>query len=331
MASACPASLAIAVANACGLGGCGALLMQPAAIHKWVADLRAGTNGGFQLNLWIPDPRPKRDPAAEDAIRRFLGNWGPEVPAEAGDVKPPNFEAQCQAMLEAGPPIISSIMGLFPERFVTRMKSKGIKWLAAVTTVGEAKTAESAGADIIVAQGMEAGGHRGAFDATQAEARMVGLFSLLPTVVDAVKLPVVAAGGIADGRGVAAALILGASAVQVGTALLRCPEAKVASAWADAIGRTAPEDTMISRVFSGRPARGIANAYARAATSRSAPPAAPYPVQRGLTQAMRDAAVKENDIERIQAWAGQSASLTKPIPAGEVVHRLWEDALALLR
>ena len=234
-------------------------------------------------------------------------------------------------MLEAGPTIISSIMGLFPEQFVARMKSKGIKWLATVTTVSEAKAAESAGADIIVAQGMEAGGHRGAFDATQAETRMVGLFSLLPTVVDAVKLPVVAAGGIADGRGVAAALLLGASAVQIGTALLRCPEAKVASAWADAIGQTAPEDTMVSRVFSGRPARSIANAYARAATSPSAPPAAPYPVQRGLTQAMRDAAVKDNDVERMQAWAGQSASLTKAIPAGEVVRRLWEDAQALLR
>jgi hypothetical protein len=105
----------------------GALLMQPDAIHKWVADVRAGTNGGFQLNLWIPDPPPKRDSAAEDAVRRFLGNWGPEVSAEAGDVNPPNFEAQCEAILGAGPTVISSIMGLFPERFLARMKSKGIK------------------------------------------------------------------------------------------------------------------------------------------------------------------------------------------------------------
>jgi nitronate monooxygenase len=124
---------------------------------------------------------------------------------------------------------------------------------------------------------------------------------------------------------------LGASAVQIGTAFLRCPEARVASAWADAIGRTAPEDTMVSRVFSGRPGRSIANAYARAATSPSAPPPAPYPVQRALTQAMRDAAAKENDIERIQAWAGQSASLAKSIPAAELVHRLWDDAQVLLR
>jgi nitronate monooxygenase len=331
MAGACPASLAIAIANAGGLGGCGALLMQPDAIKAWAADMRAGSNGGFQLNLWIPDPPPKRDNAAEETIRRFLSEWGPQVPSDAGDVTPPNFEAQCEAMLEAGPPIISSIMGLYPEGFVARMKSRGVKWFANVTTVSEAKAAESAGADVIVAQGMEAGGHRGAFDATKAEARMVGLFSLLPAVVDAVKVPVVATGGIADGRGVAAALLLGASAAQIGTAFLRCPEAKIATAWADAIGRSAPEDTMVTRAFSGRLGRSLATDYVRAAAAPTAPPPAPYPVQRGLTQAMRDAAVRENNITGIQAWAGQSAGLAKAEPAGEVVPRLWQEAQALLR
>src|ERR1700689_2937080 len=154
MAGACPASLAIAVANAGGLGGCGALLMQPDAIRNWAADLRANTNGGFQLNLWIPDPPPERNVTAEDEVRRFLGNWGPEVAREAGDLTPPNFTAQCEAMLEAGPSIISSIMGLYPDHFIARMKSKGIKWFANVTTVNEAKAAEAAGADVIVAQGM---------------------------------------------------------------------------------------------------------------------------------------------------------------------------------
>jgi len=330
MAGACPASLAIAVANAGGLGGCGALLMQPDAIREWAAAVRAKTNGGFQFNLWIPDPPPRRDPAAEDAVRDFLKVWGPEVAREAGDVTPPDFAAQCDALLEAGPPIISSIMGLYPDSFVAKMKSKSIRWFANATTVAEAKAAENAGADVIVAQGMEAGGHRGAFDAATAETRLVGLFSLLPAVVDAVKVPVVASGGIADGRGVAAALVLGASAVQVGTALLRCPEANIAPAWADAIGRAAPEDTTVTRAFSGRPGRSIATAYVRAAAALSAPPPAPHPVQRGLTAAMRAAAVKENDISRMQAWAGQSAALAKTLPAGEVVRALWDDATQLL-
>jgi nitronate monooxygenase len=222
-------------------------------------------------------------------------------------------------------------MGLYPEDFVKRMKAQGIKWFATATTVREARAAEEAGADVIIAQGMEAGGHRGAFDATRAEAGMVGLFALVPAVADAVRVPVVATGGIADARGVAAALLLGASAVQVGTGFLRCPEAKLPAAWADAIARTPPEETMVSRVFSGRPGRSIATAYARAATAPDAPLPAPYPVQRGLTQAMRDTGVKENDVDRIQAWAGQSAAMAQPEAAGEVVRRLWQSAQALLR
>jgi nitronate monooxygenase len=331
MAGACPASLSIAVANAGGLGSCGALLMQPAAIKAWAAEMRGGSNGGFNLNLWIPDPPPNRDAEAEDAVRAFLRGWGPEVAREAGDISPPDFAAQCEAMLEVGPTIVSSIMGLYPPAFVDQMKAKGIKWFANATTVAEARAAEAAGADVIVAQGMEAGGHRGAFDATKAEARLVGLFSLLPAVADAVKVPVVASGGIGDGRGLAAALLLGASAVQIGTAFLRCPEAKVPAAWADAIGRTLPEETMITRWFSGRPGRSIATGYVRAAADPTAPAPAPYPIQRGLTQAMRDAAIKDNDIERIQAWAGQSARMAKSDAAGEVVRRLWDDAQALLR
>lgn len=329
MAGACPPSLSIAVANAGGLGACGGLLMQPDAIRSWASDVREGSNGGFQFNLWVPDLSPVRDTIAEDAVRRFLSEWGPEVPREAGSATPPNFAAQCDAILEVGPPIVSSIMGLYPDQFVKRIKANGIKWFATATTVSEAKAAEQAGADVIIAQGMEAGGHRGAFDATKAEARLVGLFSLLPAVADAVKVPVIAAGGVADGRGLAAALLLGASAVQVGTAFLRCPEAKIPSAWADAIGQTRPEDTMITRWFSGRPGRSIATAYVRASTDPNAPAPAPYPVQRGLTQAMRDAAAKANDIDRIQAWAGQSAGMAKPEAAGDVIRRLWEDAQAL--
>jgi nitronate monooxygenase len=330
MAGACPPSLSIAVANAGGLGACGALLMRPDAIEAWASEMRAGSNGGFQVNLWIPDPAPERDERAEDAVRALLDRWGPEVAREAGNVTPPDFTAQCEAMLEVAPPIISSIMGLYPSGFVDRMKAKGIKWFATVTTVAEAVAAQDAGADVIVAQGMEAGGHRGAFDAAKAETCMVGLFSLLPAVVDAVNVPVIATGGISDARGVAGALVLGASAVQIGTGFLRCPEAKTPSAWADAIGRTLPEETLVTRAFSGRPGRSIATAYARAASAADAPAPAPYPIQRGLTQAMRDAAMKTNDIDRMQAWAGQSARLAPARPASDVLCKLWEGAQALL-
>jgi nitronate monooxygenase len=331
MAGACPASLSIAVANAGGLGACGALLMPPAAIESWATEFRAASNGGFQLNLWIPDPPPARDAAVEDAVRAFLHRWGPEVTSGAGDARPPDFVAQCDAMLQAGPAIISSIMGVYPPAFVTRMKARGIKWFATVTTVAEAKAAATAGADAIVAQGMEAGGHRGAFEAANAEAAMVGLFALLPAVVDAVGVPVVAAGGIADARAATAVFILGASAVQIGTGFLRCPEAKLPSAWADAIGRSLPEQTLVTRAFSGRAGRSIATAYARAASKPGAPPPAPHPVQRGLTQAMRDAATKDNDVERMQAWAGQSGGMAPVLPAGDVVRAIWDGVEAILR
>ena len=330
MAGACPPSLSVAVANAGGMGACGALLLEPEAILGWQRAFQQGSNRAAQLNLWIPDPPPRRDKDQEREVARFLAGWGPDVPEEAGDPVLPDFEAQCDAMLAARPAVISSIMGLYPPEFVARMKHAGIAWFAAVTTVGEAKAAEAAGADVVVAQGFEAGGHRGAFEPALAERRAVGLFSLLPAVADAVAIPVVAAGGVADGRGIAAALTLGASAAQIGTAFLRCPEAKIHAAWADAIGRTLPEDTMVSRAFSGRPGRSVATDYAMAATGPAAPAPAPYPIQRGLTSRMREDALAKGDVQRMQAWAGQSAALARQEPAAETVMRLWREAQALI-
>jgi len=330
MAGASPPSLAIAVANAGGLGACGVLLMQPEEIIGWADEVRAHSSGPFQLNTWIRDPAPRRDAAQEARVRAFLAAWGPPVPAGAGDGTPPDFEAQCGAMLAVRPPIISSIMGVFPSGFVATLKARGITWFANVSTVAEARAAESAGADVVVAQGSEAGGHRGCFDPAVAERQMVGLFALVPAVVDAVRVPVVATGGIADGRGVAAALMLGASAVQIGTGFLRCPEARTHPAWADALATTAPEDTVVSRVFSGRAGRSIATSYVRAATAADAPTPAPYPVQRGLTAPMRAAAHTASDVQRMQAWAGQSAAMARAEPAAELVQRLWHEAAAEL-
>ena len=265
MAGACPPSLSIAVANAGGLGACGALLLKPDEIAGWTAEFRTRSQGEFQLNLWIRGPRPARDPQLEQRQREFLGNWGPSVPPEAGDMMLPDFDAQCQAMLTAAPKVISSIMGLYPPSFIAELKARGILWFASATTVAEARLAQEAGADVIVAQGMEAGGHRGAFDAGQAERQMVGLLALVPQVVDAVSVPVVATGGIADPRGIAAALILGASAVQIGTGLLRAPEAMAHPIYAERLARTEAHETIITRAFTGRPGRTIANAYTRAA------------------------------------------------------------------
>ncbi len=332
MAGACPASLAIAVGQAGGMGACGALLFGPDQIRQWASEVRAASNGAFQLNLWIPDPAPARDAAKEASLREFLAAWGPPVPPEAGDVTPADFQAQCEALLEAGPAVISSIMGVYPDAFVQRMKQQGIKWMCNVTTVAEARTAVEAGADIIVAQGMEAGGHRGSFEPDRPDTAMIGLFALLPAIVDAIghEIPVVATGGIGDGRTMAAALMLGASAVQIGTGLLRTPEAKLAPAWADGIARAQPEDTLPTRAFSGRLGRALATGYAHAAASPDAPQPAPYPVQRGLTAAMRDAGTKAGDLDRMQAWAGQAARLASTEPAADYVQRIWQEARALL-
>jgi nitronate monooxygenase len=330
MAGACPPSLSVAVANAGGMGSAGALLMSPDDIAGWMREFREGSNGAVQLNLWIPDPPPERDAVHEAEVREFLGNWGPPVPPLAGDGGLQDFGAQCEALLAAGPLAVSSVMGLYPPEFVTRLKSRGVLWFAVVSTVSEAIAAEEAGADVIVAQGSEAGGHRAAFDARDGERKAVGLMSLLPAVVDAVHVPVVATGGIADGRGLAAALALGASAVQVGTAFLRCPEAKTHPAWADALATTRPEDTVISRAFSGRPGRSIATDYALAALGPDSPRPAPYPIQRGLTAPMRAEAGTLGDVQRMQVWAGQSAALARAESAGEVVRRLWDEGRRLI-
>src|SRR6266404_3656292 len=307
MAGSCPPSSSIAVMRAGGFGACAVLLMQPKEIEEWAAEVRANMDGPFQINLWIPDPPPVRDRSHEVRVREFLSRWGPLVPEDAGDIALPNFDEQCQALLRIAPAAVSSIMGLYPSPFVAELKSRRISWFATATTVAEAKAAEAAGADVIIAQGMEAGGHRGAFDATKAEQQLVGLVALVPAIVDAVRVPAVAAGGIADGRGVAAALILGASAAVMGTAFLRCPETKVHPAWADALAKTLPEQTILSRAFSCKPGRSIATDYVRAAVGADAPAAAPYPVQRGLTARMRWEAQQTGDVQRMQAWAGQSA------------------------
>jgi nitronate monooxygenase len=333
MAGACPPALARAVAAAGGMGATGALLDSPEAIEKWVAEFRRGdfADWPLQMNLWIPDPVPQRDTANETAVCEFLGQWGAQVAPDA--FKPdagPSFDEQCEALLAARPTVISSIMGLYPKSLVDRMHDRQIAWFACVTTVDEARAAVDAGADVVVAQGAEAGGHRGAFDAANGADQAAGLFALLPQVVDAVDVPVVATGGIADARGVAAAMMLGASAVQIGSAFLRSDESSVASAWADAIGSAQPNQTRLTRAFSGRWGRAVATDYVISANSAETPEPAPYPVQRALTAQMRKQGTETNDISRIQAWAGQSSALARTGPAGNTAIEIWAQATKLL-
>jgi len=325
-------ALAAGVARGGGLAALGALLLGPEALADWVARFRAvaGAEAPLQINLWVPDPPPVRDAAHEARVATFLAQHGPAVPAGAGDAAPLPFDAQFDAVLAARPAVLSTIMGLLAPAQVARLRAAGIAWWATVTTVAEARAAVAAGADAVVAQGAEAGGHRGAFDATRARDEAVGLFALLPAVADAVALPVVAAGGIADARTAAAALLLGASAVQLGSALLRCPEADIAPAWQAALADATPEGTRLTRAFSGRWGRALATAYVEAAAAPGAPEPAPYPVQRGLTAPMRKAAEAADDLAHLQAWAGQGVARARPGPVAEWLPALWRDTAALL-
>ncbi|RFC62331.1 nitronate monooxygenase [Fulvimarina endophytica] len=322
MAGACPPELSIAVCKAGGIGSCGALLSSPAEIAEWARAFRAGSDGPFLINLWVPDPEPLRDARHEASIRAALSDWGPAVEPDAGDAPLQDFGAQVEAVIAVKPLGFSTIMGLPSEQVIAEVKRAGILWFATVTTPEEARAAVEAGADVIVAQGAEAGGHRGAFRAENAERQAIGSLALIPAIVDAVSCPVVAAGGIADARGAIAALALGASGVQIGTGFLRTPEAATNRGWADAITGLAPEGTVLTRGFSGRTGRAIRTRYTEAVASGDLPEPAPYPVQRGLTANMRKAAAKDGDIDRMQAWAGQSARLAEARPAGEILRTI---------
>lgn len=326
MAVASPPALAAAVAAAGGLGGIGGMRDDVASIQRRVAAFRALSNGSFQLSLGIIEPAPPPDPAVDAAVRRALGRLaGVDGPTPDAVENAPDFDAQIEAMLDVAPPIASCVLGVFPPAVAARLKARGIPWFAAATTVTEARMVEASGAAAVVAQGVEAGGIRSSHKAAAAEDQLVGLFALLPQVADAVSIPVIAAGSIMDGRGIAAALTLGASAVQLGTAFLSTPEAAISPGWMAALSDAQSEDMVLSRAATGRLSRNRRSPLTEAFAT--VPPAS-FPRQWALGDAARLAHPAAAGLTA--ASGGQGAALGRRLPAEELVRRLWTEAEALL-
>ncbi|MCW3473378.1 NAD(P)H-dependent flavin oxidoreductase [Limobrevibacterium gyesilva] len=321
-------ALVAAVSNAGALGSLGAAYMTPAQIRDTVAEIRRLTDRPFAVNLFAGghDSPHDVDPTAMLAIlarhHEALGLQRPTMPAWPADRFPEQFEA----VLEARPAIFSFTFGL-PAEAIRRARDAGIRTVGTATTVDEAQRLEAAGIDAVVAQGSEAGGHRGTF-AGPFENAMIGTMALVPQVVDAVSVPVIASGGIMDGRGIVAARALGAAAVQMGTAFLGCDEAGVAEAHRTALEAGHEDAATVTRAFSGRPARGLVNDFMRDvhAAEKAGPVTLPFAVHGALTGPMRRQASRVGDIERMSLWSGQGVRMFRRMPAAELVRRLVEES-----
>lgn len=325
--------LVAAVCEAGALGFIGAAYLTPPQIIEVSRELRARTSRPFGINLFAPLPAPDepRDPGpALERLAPFHAELGlppPTVPALAGNP----FSDQLAAALESGASVFSFTFGILPASAIEAIKARGMFLIGTATTVEEAKQLEAAGVDAVVAQGSEAGAHRGTFAADFAAA-MVGTMALVPQVADAITAPVIASGGIMDGRGIAAALALGASAAQMGTAFLTCDEAGVPEAHKEAILKAREHETRLTRAFSGRPARGIVNRFMTEVDRGDAPEAIlPYPLQNALTRPVRNAAAKQGRGEYLSLWAGQGVRLARRQAAADLIARLAEETEAVVR
>lgn len=328
--------LVAAVSNAGALGSLGAAYSTPAQIRAAIAAVRKRTDRPFSVNLFAGG---YEQPAAStfdvspmlDILRRHheaLGLPPPELPSP-----PPAdpFEAQLEAVLEARVPVFSFTFGIPNASSLERLKNQGVVVLGTATTVEEARRLATAGVDGVVAQGSEAGAHRGTF-ASAFETAMIGTMALVPQIVDAIPgIPVIASGGIMDGRGIIAAHALGAAGVQMGTAFLACEEAGTPEAYKAVLMKRAEDATTITRAFSGRPARGVVNAFLQEVDRAGASAIPPFPLQNALTRPMRIAAGRSGDIDRLSLWAGQGLRLVRRLHASDLVRQLAGECEATLR
>jgi nitronate monooxygenase len=318
--------LVVAASDAGALGSFGAAYMSPQQIREACAATRARTDRPFSVNLFAPVPQPPAYDATRTLARlriyhEELGIAAPFAPVPSDQAT--QFNAQVDAILECRVPIFSFTFAIPPASTLSRFKAIGAIVIGTATTVDEAVALQDSGVDAICAQGSEAGGHRGTF-AVPFERAMIGTMALIPQVVDAVKVPVIASGGIMDGRGIAAALALGAEGVQLGTAFLATTQSGAPSAHKDALSAAKEDATSVTRAFSGRHARGIRN---RVIDEFESDPEsiAPYPLQNALTRAMRNAAAASGRAEYLSLWAGQALRLARRIDAGELVRQLVRE------
>lgn len=321
--------LAATVSNGGGLGSFGSHHLGGAAIAETAAAIRRETSAPFALNLWVPHPDEPTPAQVADRFARDVERLRPFY--EAAGVAPPAlperflqpFDEQVEAVLAARPPVFSFIFGVMPAKVLAECRRLGIKTLGTATHVAEAQALEAAGVDAIVVSGSEAGGHRASFLGNPELAPASA--ALVPQVADAVSLPLIAAGGVADGRGIVSALALGADGVQVGTAFLACEESGASAAHRAALRGEAARATVLTRVFSGRLARGVPNAM-RDALEAEAADIPPYPVQNFLTGPIRRAAAAAGRAEMLALWAGQNAPLVRHAHADALLAWLAEDA-----
>lgn len=322
--------LVAACSQAGALGSLGAAYLSPEQISATAATIREQTRKPFAINLFATVPA---QPVTGDTDRMLalLAGYSQalDIPApRLPEPQPDPLAAQIAAVLQVRPAVFSFTFGLIPETVLAQCRELGILTIGTATTVREAMALADAGVDAVVAQGAEAGGHRATFlDAF--EASLIGTMALTPQIVDAVSVPVIASGGIMDGRGLAAALMLGAAAAQLGTAFLTTDEAGIPDAYKDAIRATQAEQTKLTRAYSGRPARGIVNAFMSDAEAL-AEHILPYPLQNALTRAMRTAGGKQHKLDVMSLWAGQGAGLAQREPAAALLQRLVREAQTAL-
>jgi nitronate monooxygenase len=332
MAGAIDAEIAIAVAEGGGLASLPCALISPEKAHEQVRIFRQRVAAPINLNFFCHEA-VDADPAREATWRQRLAPYyrelglDPDAPINAANRAP--FDAAfCEVVEELKPEVVSFHFGLPEAALLRRVKAAGCLVMGSATIVREAVWLEGNGADIIIAQGAEAGGHRGMF-LTDNLAEQPGTFALVPQVVDAVKVPVIAAGGIADGRGIAAAFALGAAAVQIGSAYLRCPESKVSTSARAALASARDDSTVITNVMTGRPARGVANRAMREVGPIS-PDAPAFPHAATALAPLKQAAEKQGKVDFTNLWAGQAIGLGREMPAAELTRQLAADAQARL-